>query len=324
MESKNLIQLSDLPEITFESVKERHALDIPDFTNRLQKLQKFFDYYNWKECNWKNPEEYGNIDSLIGNLPVKALQKIFTEEELAVIYTSRIFSKQHEDWEEYKKTPFIWTLEKCRMNFWHTQMNTPPWEDLKKVYNTFKNLKIEGFELFLDATYNFKTQGMATHHPEIHLDGGLGLMFHHKGEHVLTIGINLSYDRNNNLIFKIEQIQSAKKKGNRALFKLGSDWLNGAIHKLLTQIPKEFKVYQIEGKTASSNNRQPISLCLHRLKKGDSMYDGKLKEIQGMEDKLLNFDNCVGPRIEKRYNAPTKLFKRHFVPSKKAYLLKSA
>jgi hypothetical protein len=125
--------------------------------------------------------------------------------------------------------------------------DTATYEKTMDYYLKLKELDFGSeFEVMLDHSRYFNMRGTSkyTLHMEkpVWIDGVFGLMVHHKGKHVLTVGFSFCEKG-----VLIQQIQLRMEKGNRWLFKLPRPLVEYTLHQMMKVFPD---VWLIDGASA--------------------------------------------------------------------------
>jgi hypothetical protein len=153
--------------------------------------------------------------------------------------------------------PFFKLMERISLSLRHGEgrLTGKNWNAIVRIYNGIKNFNAgEGTETAYDTAPRSLTFGRSAD-TNIFLDGELALLVHEKEKHVLTLGFSVGAEPG---IF-IAQVQSPIKKGNRFLFKLGDNPVNGAIDLMKKNFPG-FEIYIIDPEYLSDHLREVSAL----------------------------------------------------------------
>ena len=212
--------LSPIPEgvSLFESVpnvKER-LVDIPDHARR------------------------SSTEELVRDLPLSSFAN-FSKEEVARMWLGSVIMWDRQFEEEVIKDPFFAVMDKIHLALWHNNGDIrKDWNAVVEIYEHIRHFSVPDAETTLDYTKGSNSRGYAEN-TNIFLDSEMAFLIHQKGEHVFTLGFSVGREPS----VYLAQAQSPIKKGNRFLFSLGEDPVNGAVDLMLKNF-KGCEVYVID------------------------------------------------------------------------------
>jgi hypothetical protein len=105
------------------------------------------------------------------------------------------------------------------------------------------NFGLPGFTVRLDYSTYYNPRGYAKC-SGVFLDGVFGFLVYYGDEHVLTIGFSVA--PNDQLL--VTQIQLAKQKGNRFLYKLPLHYVDHVLARLIVAFP-HFEIFLVDGES---------------------------------------------------------------------------
>lgn len=184
--------------------------------------------------------------------------------------------------------PLYMFVHKLKLSAWHWGHKTLEWDQLVKFHRLLMNfdMGLPGFEVTFDHSHSWMNQrGWAEYTGQFQreptdpktkpwLDGELGLIISFNGEHVMTVGVSPTVQG-----LLVNQIQLAKKKGNRWLYRLPKPHFEHVLEHLQTACES-----------------QDIDMYLVT---GESLRD-QIKSLY----KDLPFNYEAGEHIRKAYNQP--------------------
>ncbi len=163
------------------------------------------------------------------------------------------------------------------------------WNRFVECFNSINRFDfgIPGFEVTLDWVDNWCRKGNSVFSPvdkEVWLDAFFAYHVWHRGERVLTIGFNFAADS-----VVVQQVQSAKKRGNRWLYKLPTHFFDYALQRMAACFGSVVLVGAKE--------------CVHQIRLSYGRHAEKFE--QSMEDRVValysrrleSFTRVHAPRI---------------------------
>jgi hypothetical protein len=194
-------------------------------------------------------------------LPLKALQR-FTFDELYKLRCSTIMMMDASVEKHLEEDPNYRVLEKIRSSMWRWSLSREGWNEIVDAYDHLRafTLGIPGFELRLDHSTHYNEFGRGQY-SRIYLDGAFGFLVYYKGEHVLTLGFSILGGRQ----LLLQQVQSAKQVGNRALFKLPRNRLEFVLDRFAKCFPG-YRLFIIDGASLGKKTLEDYRRGLERAK----------------------------------------------------------
>ena len=284
--------------------------------------------------HWKRhlTEHYGDRYSFIKNynqLPTKAFQG-FSFEDLCKLYFSSKYIMDNSVIELFEKNFKYEVFRKIESSMWRWGMNKGAWNEIVQVYNSIRNFHFVNdpdFEIRLDFSTHCNEFGYSKY-TRIFIDGVFAFLVYYKKEHAMTIGFSVVAEKK----LLLQQIQLAKRTGNRFLYKLPTNRLEFVIDLFRKNFP-EHMVYVVDGrclveKTIADYKRglcrtreiyesclQEISLASNKSKRSLEKYllerkrecieyEAKISHLEQDKGRLIAFYNNSG-----RFAIGSKSFK---------------
>lgn len=135
-------------------------------------------------------------------------------------------------------------VRKIKSSMWRWGCGTGTWNEIVDAYEGVRRFTFTDdpdFEIRLDHTTYFNEFGYAKY-SRIFLDGVFAYLVYYKGVHALTIGFSILEKKQ----LLIQQVQSAKRTGNRYLYRLPKNRLEFVIDLFRASFPG-FRLYVIDG-----------------------------------------------------------------------------
>jgi hypothetical protein len=178
----------------------------------------------------------------------------YTFDEICKVWFSRRFSSDLRKrfdpfFSETDAVPFDRFIFKISNSQWRWGMYDGDWNTLVEAYDRIRGFDfgIDGFQTNLAWTTGCNEKGYSNwqgrEQKRVYLDGVFGFMVYYKGEHVLTIGFSVAKERR----ILINQIQLAKKTGNRWLYKLPQKHFEYVVDRMMKTFGDYFAVYLADG-----------------------------------------------------------------------------
>lgn len=159
-------------------------------------------------------------------------------------------------------------VRKIENSIWRWGVKRSKWNEVVDAYNCLRNFKfpdIAGFEVTLDHTTYHNDIGHSKY-SRTFLDGVFAYLVHYRGEHVLTIGFSIMDGRE----VMIQQIQSAKQRGNRHLYHLPNNLIEFVIDLFWSNFPG-YTLYLVDGLSLAhktiANYKQSLTTVRSRCKR---------------------------------------------------------
>lgn len=181
-------------------------------------------------------------------LPHQAFDHFTTDEKMRFLHNT-IFSSDLGDFIENNAR--YGYFKKIVMAYWHWG-HSDSYTEIVQSYNSIRNFSfgIKGFETHLDYTTGGNEYSWGNFHRNIYLDAEFGFCVYYKGEHVLTIGF-APCKRG----VLLAQVQCAKPKGNRWLFKLKTPLMKHVVNRLQIAFPGK-PIWFINGKSLAEKTKK--------------------------------------------------------------------
>ena len=197
---------------------------------------------------WKQQmlEEYGEDFSFLKNyhqLPLEAL-KGFSFDELCKLEYSTVLMMRQSVGELFKTHARYEVVRKIQSSMWRWGYGNGVWNEVVDAYEHIRHFSFTrdpDFEIRLDYTTYWNEFGYSKY-SRTFIDGIFAFLVYYKKEHVMTIGFSVM-DKKRLLI---QQIQSAKRSGNRYLYRLPKNRLEFVIGLFREQFPG-YRLYVIDG-----------------------------------------------------------------------------
>lgn len=182
-------------------------------------------------------DRYGAPKTLllvVSQMPYEALREL-TDDELLKLRLSSITMMSDTVENAIDGRPEMFVVHKIINSMLRWGVSRGSRNDIVYAYDGLKSfdLGVEGFTVTLDHTTYHNERGWSEYRRTF-LDGVFGLMVHHRGQHVMTIGF--SFARGRRLL--LQQVQLVNRRGNRWLFRLPSNRMEYVIDRLATAFPQ--------------------------------------------------------------------------------------
>ncbi|WP_413460691.1 hypothetical protein [Herbaspirillum huttiense] len=171
-------------------------------------------------------EEHIDQDAILRQLPFSLLRRQLSFDQICKARYSEVFMMHSSVEQAFETNPEFLIVQKIANSMWRWGGGAGVWNEVVDAYDGLRcfSLGVAGFEIRLDWTTGFNERGYSRE-ARIYLDGVFGFLVYYRGEHVLTLGF--SFMAGHRLL--VQQIQLAKRKGNRFLFKLPRNRVEFAI-----------------------------------------------------------------------------------------------
>lgn len=233
-------------ELEKKKVKGFSLCGLPPHISRVSEGVSLFESVpNVKERLVDVPEYFNDldVDELVRKLPLSSF-KNFSKEEIARLWQGSVIMWDNSFEKEANEDPFFCLLEKIRLALWHSSFKSgrENWNIVAETYERIRNFSVPFPETEVSFDYSRGANELGySQYEDIFLDSEMAFLIHQKGEHVLTLGFSVDIEPG----VYLAQVQSPIKTGNRFLFSLGENPVNGATD-LFLQNFKGFSVYVID------------------------------------------------------------------------------
>lgn len=191
-------------------------------------------------------------------LPIKAFES-FSFDELCKLQYSSIFMMEESVRELFETDTHYEIIRKIKSSMWRWDFSPGNWNEIVDAYNNIRNFSFvdnPNVEIRLDYTTYYNQYGYSKF-ARVFLDGVFGFLIYYKGEHVLTIGFSILSKKR----ILIQQIQSAKVKGNRFLYTLPQNKTEFVLDIFLKNFPG-YKLFLINGSSLVKKTISDYKSCL--------------------------------------------------------------
>jgi hypothetical protein len=187
-----------------------------------------------------------DLAEALGGLPIHALRLLSFDDLCKLQYSNGIYGVDESVKKYFERVPRCYVVQKIASSIWRWSYGEKDWNELVDAYDCLRSIRMEGypgFEVRLDhATYHNNCG--YSRYSRTFLDGAFGLLIHYRGEHVLTIGFSVASKRR----LLLQQVQSARRSGNRALFRLPANRVEFAIGLLSSHFPSH-EIFVVDGES---------------------------------------------------------------------------
>jgi hypothetical protein len=234
-------------------------------------------------------------------LPLKALRRFSFDELYKLRYsTSMMMDSSVED--HLKEDPNYRVLEKICSSLWRWSSSRGTWGEIVDAYENLQafTLSTPGFEVRLDHTTSYNEFGRGQYSPT-YLDGAFGFLVYYKGQHMLTIGFSILSERR----LLLHQIQSAKRAGNRWLFKLPRNRIEFVLDRFAVCFPG-YRLFVVDGASLAKKTAVSYGVGLESEEKIRDYYwqawrsainpveaDQQCRRFRRAEKRVMQYHRCV-------------------------------
>lgn len=227
--------------------------EMPSLDRGMPFNEKMAAARDYIEQRWGNEWDWNKFG---GSLPIDFfLQALSTDDMVRWCWRRCTSSKLGDEFECNPRFQVFQRLEVSLFKFGSYPANQD-YNHLVRAYRGLKRFKFRpedpDFEVFLDHPTHWNATAYANYtgwHEDIRLneigvpgksarayiDGALGFMVHYRGQHVLTIGFS---PQNDGVL--LQQVQLARRKGNRFLFRLQHETGMHLLDYVIQQMTKAF------------------------------------------------------------------------------------
>jgi hypothetical protein len=241
------------------------AWTVRDLKKKLEPYRKYVEA--WRD--W--PSSRQDFIDLCGELPRQCLLGL-SFEDLTKIYWSRFIKMEHSVCKMFEQRAEYELVRKLNNSMWHWGCGCggrsgKGWNTMVRAYHAIRQFDfgLSGFTARLDYTTHCNPVGY-TKCSRSYLDGVFGFLVYHGDVHVLTIGFSVASDDR----LLVTQVQLAKQKGNRFLYKLPHDYVDHVLIQLSLAF-RNFEIFLIDGESLGDNlleqYRNGLRESRHELRK---------------------------------------------------------
>ena len=202
------------------------------------------------------------MNKVAQNLPLKAFARLSFDQLCKVRHSSLIMMDRSVCDHFEKESPEHMLVHKIESSMWRWGYGRGAWNDIVDAHEGIRNfdLGLEGFEVRLDHTAYVNECGYSEH-SRTYLDGVFAYLIYYKGEHVMTLGFSIMGDRR----IPIQQVQLAKRRGNRFLFRMPTNRVEFFIQRFREAFPGH-KLYIVDGADVGNKSLRSYRAGLERAK----------------------------------------------------------
>lgn len=289
-----------------------------------QAIEDFYaDRLDWealKERMWKTR----NKDDILALISGEEFLERYNFEEIVRFY----FAYPHQtliDKELFNRRDYLGSREEKRYGYVNLD-NLEKYEIIKKLRSAIQddkdwNVLVEAYDSI--ASFNFGVKDFSTridwttwHHAKglsttthldgdeaIYLDGILGFFIFYKNKHVMTIGFNITPQRQ----VLISQVQLKKKKGNRFIYKIPykMDRLDWVLCRFYYAFP-DWQICLVDGENLADSYIHEYSQRRREFFQLKARYPEQYKDREPPEE----FPEETYERIVNFYNKELQCFER--------------
>ena len=183
----------------------------------------------------KTPKQ--RCDKILSEVPFNRLCRMYCESDTSIHDCNAVDAL-------FKKKFRYEIIRKIMSSAWRWGSEVIPWNEIVDAYRGIRGFTLgdsQGFEVRLDYSTYHNERGYSKC-ARVFLDGVFGFLIYHRGIHVLTIGFSIL----NGKRILIQQVQTARQKGCRALYKLPENRLEFVIERFRSCFP-EYALYVADG-----------------------------------------------------------------------------
>lgn len=221
-------------------------------------------------------------------LSLRALEG-FSFDELCKMDYSGIYQMDRTVTDVFEKKPVHNVVKKIRNSMWRWGVGTGDWNEIVEAYDRIRNFSFsDEFHVRLDhATYHNECGW--SKYARVFIDGAFAYLIYHRGVHVMTIGFSVMEHRR----ILIQQVQSARKTGNRYLYRLPKNRLEYVIECFEKSFPG-YRLYLIDGRRLVDKTRKQYEEGLERAREwaDDAKIDeftSKIAHLDADRERLIAF-----------------------------------
>jgi hypothetical protein len=178
----------------------------------------------------------------------------------------------------FRNEPRLRIIQKIENSMWRWGVSRSGWNEVVDAYDGIRRFTFHpDFEVRLDHTTGHNERGHSQY-SRTFLDGVFGFLIYYRGEHVMTLGFSVMSKRR----LLIQQVQLKKRRGNRWLFKLSSNYVEFALSRFQESFPRH-RLYLIDGE---DNIRTSLNSYSSGLKDAESQLEratASLKKAAGQD-----------------------------------------
>lgn len=240
--------------------------------------------------------------------PAQVLQN-FNEVEIALLTFSTGFSLPRWEKEVNESVPLLRIIKKIELASWRAHSKSLTWNQVVDIYNrmiTF-DLGMTDLTMRIDLTSDTSRKGYSSY-CDVFLDSELGFVFFHQDRHVFSIGFN-AIVREGRLSLRIEQVQLRQKKGNRFLYKMGGNYFQFVLERLV----RHFAPIVCELRTGEHVVRDCMATYqseIDFIENQEHPSERDLTRLGYFQRSIQNLQGEEGERIAQAYNQDFKGLKR--------------
>jgi hypothetical protein len=271
---------------------EKPAATIENPEARLGLYKRYMD-------RWYGPFDFA---TQYHRLPLKALRRFNFDELYKLRYSSSTMMDASVE-DHLKKDPNYCVLEKICSSLWRWSSSRGTWGEIVDAYNNIRAFKLDipGFEVRLDHTTSYNEFGRGQYSHRTYLDGAFGFLVHYKGEHMLTIGFSILSERR----LLLHQVQSAKRSGNRGLFKLPCNRVEFVLDRFAKCFPG-YRLFVVDGVSLAKKTVASYGVGLESEEKVRDHYwqswrsatnpieaDQQCRRFRRAEKRVMQYHRCI-------------------------------
>lgn len=220
--------------------------------------------------------ETDDFDRISHNLPMRAFARLSLDEIAKIRHsTSMMMDRSVEDAFDHEPNHVL--VNKIASSMWRWGFSRGDWNGIVDAYDGLRSfdLGIEGLEVRLDHTTGRNECGYSEH-SRIFLDGVFGLLVHHRGEHVMTIGLSVMGGRR----LLLQQVQLRSRRGNRWLFRMPANRMEFVVDRLMSAFPRH-AIHVADGADIAARSLRGYREGLAQAKASVARYAMRLAESSG-------------------------------------------
>lgn len=297
--------MNGIPLDTFQL--ELHTVN-PDSQNPAQTILDWRQKMEYVMAEITDTDDTFNFHTEYHRLPLYMFTG-FSFDELCKLYHSSFFMMSSSVDDLFERDAQYEIVRKIKNSIWRWSSCSSMWNEIVDGYNNIRNfvfIENQDFDIRFDYTVGCNQRGYSKY-SRIFLDGVFGLLVYHKGVHVLTIGFSIGSNRQ----LYLQQVQLARRSGNRWLYKLPKKRLEFVIDRLrecfvgytihvidgnkLVDISLDAYRYALQQRKDRLSYRNSLSVNqLSSLESERDILQEKIDHLEKDRPRLVNFYRDVG------------------------------
>ena len=249
--------------------------------------------YGQQEIRRRYDENFdpASFAKIAHNLTLSALSRLSLD-QLAKIRLSSMYMMSSDVENLFREEPRYVIVNKIQNSMWRWGFRRSGWNELVDAYNGIRGFTMNypDFEVRLDYTTGHNECGYSEY-SRTFLDGVFAFLVYYRGEHVMTLGFSILSGRR----ILIQQVQLAKRRGNRFLFKLPKNRIEYVIALFRKHFPRH-KLFIVDGSDVANKSLKSYRNGLERLQERLARAiasQKKATDLKNAEYHQYDIDHCL-------------------------------